>query len=122
MAKLTQKKLDCLIRKWQKILKLLDWTIKSNVLRGHEMNGNEGLCAVTFSRRMAFISIEDPNDSSTAKEWGTDPEHVVVHELLHCYFHPFFPEDRDSVEYDLAEQAVDGIAGAFIALDRAKKS
>ena len=118
---ITQDQIDEWIKKWQPLLRLADWNIKTKLYRAHQMSIDdaEGSCAVTFERRMAFIEIRDPNDSPVVDSWGTpDPEHAIVHELLHCHFHAFIPTNRESLEFKMAEQTIDSLATSFIEIDR----
>lgn len=123
MAKLTQKQLDVWLKRWQPLLKLADWRIIIQLRRHFAMGEDtDGQSAFTLTKRWAHIVICDPDDKHPDSPWSPDPEQVVVHELLHCHFEPFFPEDRESMEYKSAEQAVDALAWAFVELDRARKS
>jgi hypothetical protein len=120
---LTQKQLDRWLKKWQKALLLVDWNIKAEVERSFEMDNDDadGENAVTLVRKISWIRIRDTVDSQYTKTWPPDPERTLVHELLHCHFDPFFPKDRESLEYKMAEQAIDVLATAFIEQDRKGK-
>jgi hypothetical protein len=123
MSQLEQSKVDEWLAKWQPILKLVDWNIKAEVQRGFDMENDhaEGENGVTLVRKSAWITIRDTIDSRYAKTWPPDPERTLVHELIHCHFDPFLPKDRESLEYKMAEQAIDVLATAFIEQDRKGK-
>jgi len=85
------------------------------------MKDASGRINVVAPRKAANIQLSDPDfpkspDVFTDCDW----ENTIVHELIHIHFDPFLPEDSDSLEYEMAEMAIDQLAKAFVALKRGK--
>ena len=108
------------IRKWVSILRLRDWTIRYRYVHPDEIDGSDGRVYVDLKTKTADIKVSDDTSRGPMHFRGRDIEADVVHELMHLHLETFFPADRDSLAYTMAEQATDEIAKAFIALDRRK--
>jgi hypothetical protein len=115
--KLTQAQVDRWVTKWKPILKLADWDIRAIIKPRHDM-GEEGRVLVTSPRKIAFIRVREIDAAPDEFGYLTDAEHSVVHELIHCHLDPISPNDRNSLEALIEEQAIDALASALIALDR----
>lgn len=128
MAKLTQAKLEQWMRRWQKILRLEDWDIKVFLRREYEIsaNGASGCCDYELTKKCGAIQILSPTDYHPRAVHPDDAEVTLVHELIHFHFAPFFvtanDEDEENQISNAMEVAIDTLARALIALDRAKKS
>ena len=117
---ITEADLADLVRKWQPVLGLSDWRVKVSLKRAADLkNGSaEGENATVLARKLAHISIANPDELSVDLSFAPDPEHTIVHELLHCHFAPFMSEKHGSLKHIAQEQAIDLIANALVALDR----
>jgi hypothetical protein len=128
MAKITQKTLDVWLKKWQKILRLEDWDIKVFLQREYAISakGASGCCDYQLTKKSGSIQILDPIDYHPRAVHPDDAEATLVHELIHFHFAPFFVKassdvDEDNYASNAMEVAVDTLARALIALDRAKR-
>ena len=117
-----QAELDGCVVKWQKILRLQDWDIRAKIAattRELGIDPPDAMVNVNHKRRCATILL-NPEPGAHKDIWPVDQEQNVVHELVHIFTEPFWPEDKgeDSCKWMLAEQCVDSLANALIALDR----
>src|SRR5947209_1947282 len=119
----SQRKLDALRRKWQKLLRLQDWRITSNFVNPEflkEITGTElavGACDAHVETKEARISVLGPefwSDEDDPRE--QDVENTVVHELWHCHFAAFAPEDKATELQH--EQTIEVITEVMMKLDR----
>ncbi len=113
-----QKARETFLAEWQKILRLQDWEITVQFVRGHEIDGDQAWISHEENHKRATIRLRDPVDL-ISKDWSEDsPETSLVHELLHLHILPFGrtePRTRDRV---CVEQAIELITGALIGLKR----
>lgn len=101
--------------KWQEILRLQDWDVKTGIFRSRDMTlGGEGECEWNLERKMASIRLMNPIDYPEGAMIPMDMENTLVHELLHLHFAPFFSEDK-SIEQ---EQAINAITDGLVKLSR----
>jgi hypothetical protein len=106
---------------WQKRLRLQDWDViveferQVSLSKPHRCAENEYM----WSLKRSKISLIDPVDAA-APGWfrPIDPELSLVHELLHLHFAPFEEEAGSDKQAD-QELAIEMIAEALVALDRA---
>lgn len=113
---MTPKQLDSLKNKWQKRLKLQDWTI--NVKFNPLLDSNTwGRCNVWQNKYIADIDIAIPPVIDADPE-ADHIELVLVHELLHVIWdlHGIWPKcpDEFSAEYRFYEKCVDKMAKLLI--------
>ncbi len=102
-----------LLRKWTRILRLLDWDIEVEVKRYHEMPHDLGRAHVNRAGKQARIELLDPFDFCLACTWtDRDMEITLVHELLHVHL----PGDLDAGEGTsvMYEAGIDAIAQALV--------
>ncbi len=116
---MTESDLQALCTKWQKRLRLQDWTIAVRVVRKRDLDltDAEGQVQWVLSRREAFIKLMDPIDYSPTAMTPQDLEVSLVHELLHLYFAPFDAE-KGTLEETCQEQAIDALSNALVKLAR----
>lgn len=117
---MTQKQIDKLLKKWQKILLLQDWDILVKFHHFDVMGCNQGFCKPHPDDRSAEIALVHPNDydPSDRAPWPYDIEATLVHELLHIHLHFMFPYEDQGLERELAEGTIASLERAFITLDR----
>ena len=82
---MNQKKLEKLLKIWQKRLRIQDWDIKIKFARQTELGEVTGItadgsCNVASYSKEAWILILDPVDRVDSSD---SIEHILVHELLH---------------------------------------
>jgi hypothetical protein len=113
---------------WQQRLRLQDWEIHVQYVRKTDADGWWGeLSTRHINHRYARVSIVEPG-SFIPEDWPrekTDPEHILVHELLHIYTEGILGEppeghevNRDGVCNHWAEQMADAVAQALVGRDR----
>lgn len=113
------KELEKLVGKWQKILYEESWTIQAFLVPPEAMSeqNRDGESMITLPTETCYIRILNPVYYTGCVN-DMDEEEVLVHEMLHIVFAPFQPENTESLEYTLWEQAVDRLARTLVALDR----
>lgn len=107
---MTQKALEKLVKKWQRVLGLLHWDISVYLVRAIE-GGPEGLCKAQRDYLMASIYIVDPKYHPKPELYRL--EETLVHELLHCHLSAFDFEDN-SLHGAYEEQLVTTLSRAFM--------
>ena len=114
---MAQKKLQYkkLLSFWKKLLRLQDWEIEVKEMIPDAEQEHVGEVAFVLERKYAQISLLSPQATDE------DIEDTLVHELIHIHLAPFWPEE-DAQKVVLAEQAVDSLARAFVALRRIQKN
>lgn len=104
--------LDRLLRKWQKRLKLQDWTIEAKYVPPEAMANQPaplGECQMDYAQKEAVIRILDPKHNKDAVLPGhRNTELTFVHEMLHCHL------NSQSVKPVHLEHAVEALAKAFM--------
>jgi len=112
---LSEEELQALLVEWQERLRLQDWRLTVQFARYHELGeGKAGNIEWNIERRGARIKVLAEADVAP-DGLIVNPEHVLVHELLHilwCHY------DADGVENTLFEQALNTTADALVALKR----
>lgn len=102
---------------WQDRLRLRDWHITAKHVHAMDLEGSLGETSHYFASRSARIRIvpqDQWTDDRTARFDGEDEESAIVHELLHCVFSGFRPDDWNSEQGELQHQAINAIAAALI--------
>lgn len=109
---------------WQKRLRLQDWEIYVEYVRKDAADGWWGELTVRHNlHRYARVRVVEPG-SFLPPDWPrekTDPEYILVHELLHIYTEGILGEppegqqvNRDGVCNHWAEQMADAVAQALV--------
>lgn len=101
-----------LMRKWQKILRLQDWTIRIDYATPGDMHEEAAIGQVHWSllTRTATVKIVPEAMWSELARTSCTTEGVVVHELLHVVLAPTDIPDERKREH---EQAVNALEEAF---------
>lgn len=114
-----QSKLEALLAKWQKILRLSDWDIEAVFAPYHKiMEGCMAQITPNHFHKRAEIRIMCEADFENAGFLTAvfDPERSIVHELLHIHLATANPKRKeDSLE---EEQTVNTLTKALLYLDR----
>jgi len=105
--------------KWQRILRLQDWNVRTSIVRERDMrtSGGNAEISVNIQHRLADLRLLDPIDFNPNDHNPQDMEQHLVHELLHIHLWPF-TEELNGPLADAEEQAINMIAGALIRLHR----
>jgi hypothetical protein len=113
---LTQEELESRCTYWQKVLRLQDWDVHVRIARQCDFNNEEaiGECRATLTKKTALIYVLDPVDFHPASEWPQDMEEILVHELLHLHFDPFWSWKHRTTQ----EQAIQCIATGLVRVHR----
>jgi hypothetical protein len=102
---MTNKQLEALCRLWQGRLRLLDWDIRAEFKRFHEMQANAGMNEINEQHKTSTISILAECDSEYLNDGLADfsVEHTLVHELVHLHCLEFEPEQnsRAHIHFEL---------------------
>jgi len=120
---MTQKKLEQLVRKWQKILRLQDWEIEVKQV-GHNDFLEDGRCAqleASANQKEGTIKILKPDQYRAWNDKPQDIEQDVVHEQAHVYLFAIERYARAGEEEALKvaiENAANIFSAALIMLDR----
>ena len=85
-------------------------------------SGTMGHFIPSVEKKLAFISILDPIDYPQDCFFSQDVEQTVIHELLYAHWEVYMPKHKNVAAYIAAEQAIDALSCAFIALDRSRNN
>ncbi len=115
-----QEYLAYLVAKWAPRFGLDDWSIRTEIVRFHEMKGGAVLASVqpNFIKRTAIINVQDPRDWDDPIIRPFDLEEYIVHELVHVVesrYEEFLP---DSVPESVYEEVVEQMTRALLRTDR----
>jgi hypothetical protein len=116
MAAASKPDLPALLVEWQRRLRLQDWRIDLRVEPVWTLGDSMGRVEPSPHYQTAIIRIRDPQHVDPNMSWVVrDPEHTLVHELLHL----LIPE-RDDVEGEdvQMECAINHLAEALVTLRR----
>lgn len=113
---MNEDELKALCKKWQQILRLQDWDVEVCFVRQFEIEDADARCFPKLTRKEAKIKILNPIDFTGERLEGAgtprDIESLLIHELLHLHFDPFWCEEK---ELEM-EQAIHSLAKAFVAV------
>ena len=93
-----------LLARWQPILRLQDWRVKIRWADHHEIKAQANIIA-NVPLKSAVIRV-NPNRHPARDDAKDHLEAAIIHELLHLHWEAIWKWDEDSVEWDMAEQAI----------------
>ncbi len=108
---------------WQKRLNLQQWNISVIMARSSDLKPKTlGNIHWDLDKKTAVIRVLDPADYRLPfRDMLADMEFTVVHELIHLGLAPVLSDlPRSEANRREEEHAVNGMADAFLKLDRAK--
>ena len=121
---MTQKKLEQLVRKWQRILRLRDWDIEI-ISVDHDGFTREGSCIaeieLSSNQKEAIMKVIKPDHYSIWNNKKYDVEESVIHELLHIYLggiEKYARGEEETALHIATENAANLISEALVKLDR----
>lgn len=114
LAEVTKKRVLRLVEEWKVRLGLGGWETIVSFKAKEEIPDKMAEACITGDRRVARIYIRWPHKNNEGED--DNIEQCVVHELVHCWFDPFFPTNpiRNKARVRLVENAVDAIATALV--------
>lgn len=125
---MTQRELERLCKKWQRILRLEDWKVRPVLAAGVN---DFGSCLADSNHRQAIIYVRDQtmspmgtldDDVPAYVHFPADEELTLVHELIHLHTESFAPSEKDGEDEDPRSSAhefcVNAIADALVTLER----
>ena len=118
-----QDELQALCHEWQGVLRLQDWDFYVKVKRQRDFSRDtsEGEFYPTLSKKEAAIYLLDQVDYPPDCLYSQDEERILVHELIHAHFAPFWDDAVEEHRVHM-EQAIEAIAKALVSLKRGKMS
>jgi hypothetical protein len=97
-----------LVLQWQEILRLQDWDIEVEIIKGWESPGNYAtICGQSLQKR-ATLKLVDPNDWHPEDATPKEVAATIVHELLHLHFRQAgydYEEDKEEPVVHALEKA-----------------
>lgn len=101
-----------LVAIWQQRLRLQDWDLDVNYVRGYDMSDrlSYGEIDVFQEKKFAKIDLLTAGDAFPGGYHGYDLERTLVHELLHIHLAPL----RDDSKMVFEEQAIHAISVALV--------
>ena len=119
---MTQKKLEEIVRKWQKIICLQDWEIKIRHTHHSDLAvGRSADVQMNLEEREALVRILEPGHYYHWLNKEQDVESDIVHELIHIPFQAVetYARRKEEKAIEVAvENGVNQIRTALIMLDR----
>lgn len=107
---------------WQHELRIGDWDIKPELVRGYDLGDKLASANIHLDGNRATVKLvewRDIPDGERTDAAFTDMEHSLVHELLHVMFAPFEGKvPGESLEHEFLEQSINKLAYALVKLKR----
>lgn len=113
--------LDALVNKWQALLRLRDWNVQAKYVHRADMVNVDALgeCDPDSHAKHAAIRILYPDEQPDELAYmGGEPERVLIHELIHLHFDPFWPR-KHNADVRAYEQAINMLSDALYGLSQA---
>lgn len=114
--------LQDLCKVWQERLRLQNWRIDVRFAGSSEMHGDaQGSCTVFSENHMAVIRLLKPEGYDATNSFieafpdDTDPERILIHELLHIPFDRIIDVDAEGFMLIAQEQAINQVTDALFA-------
>ena len=112
----TDADVQAICRVWQERLRLQDWDIHCQLVRGFRLTEAVAEVETSDPKRTAWIRVMNPADYHPDFLLPYDPERSVVHELLHILLRPIAQEAETLAE----EQLVHQLSGTLVSLYRSR--
>lgn len=114
----TEDNLAAEVKRWQKLLRLVDWKVDAKFVHQSDIAHTECATVSIFGcAKDAEIKIVWPNEFPEQWEDSRDWQHSLIHELIEVHCDRFKPEKGAPADMD-AEVAINLIASALLELDR----
>lgn len=116
-----RKKLEALLREWQKVLGLQDWDVEIFFVPTESIDKEAGIVEYYPPLKKAYIKISDPKTLVEDEIFPFGLEHTIVHELLHLHAEPFDTFEEGTHEYKALEVMINKTAKALVQMKEEKK-
>ena len=116
LLNLTDADVQAICREWQARLRLMDWDIHCEIVRGFRLTDAVAEVESLDTKRTAWVRVMHPADYNPSWQLPQDPERSIVHELLHLVVSPLAPGEESLAE----EQVVHALSGTLVNLHRAR--
>jgi hypothetical protein len=117
----TEECLKGLCERWQKILRLRDWRIYTEICRARDMPENvQGHNKIDLLKKKSVIAIIDEVDVHPGSAWPHDPEKTLVHELIHLHFES--GETLSGARFIAVEQGVEILSEVLVDMMRREEA
>lgn len=107
---------------WQHELRIGDWDIKPELVRGYDLGDKLANVDIHLEGNRATLKLVEWGDITPdvkADEGFADMEQSLVHELLHVMFKPFEDSIKDdTLEHEFLEQSINKLSYALVKLKR----
>jgi hypothetical protein len=114
---ISEQELISMCQKWQKILRLQDWVIYTEICRARDIpDGVAGHNKIDLLKKKSVIAILDEADHDPNAAWPCDPEKTLVHELLHLHFET--NQELSNGQYIALEQGIDILSNVLVEMNR----
>lgn len=115
---MTEKELNKMARKYQKVLGLQDWDVVVMLNDFRNMDGNVGRVEWFIDHKRAVIEIADDKTLPPDLTFPYDQEETIVHELLHLHSAPFDTFEKESHENNALEVMINKLSSVIVKLKR----
>ncbi len=112
-TELTQQQAESWLEEWQPILRLCDWNISVQVVRGREVDNDHGQCWLSRQEKVARIKLKMPGDHDETQSTPYNAEHTLIHELIELHF-DVFKTEKKGFKHNAQELAINMLADALL--------
>ena len=116
LLSLTDADVQAICRIWQARLRLQDWDIHCQLVRGFRLTEAVAEVESLETKRVAWVRVMNPLDFQPDSLLPQDVERSIVHELLHLVLSPLAPEEATLAE----EQIVNALSATLVSLWRSR--
>jgi hypothetical protein len=116
LLSLTDADVQAICRIWQARLRLQDWDIHCQLVRGFRLTEAVAEVESLETKRVAWIRVMNPLDFQPDSLLPQDVERSIVHELLHLVLSPLAPGEATLAE----EQIVNTLSATLVSLWRSR--
>ena len=115
---MTKRAASALVEEWAHRLGLGGWEVIVRFVSRTKAPLDMAQATITGDRRVCRIDLRWPHRNNNGE--SDDLEQTIVHELVHCWFDPWFPTNpaKQKARVRLVENAVDAIAVALVEAKR----
>ena len=111
----TDADVQAICRIWQARLRLQDWDIHCQLVRGFRLTEAVAEVESLETKRVAWVRVMNPWDFPPDSLLPQDPERSIVHELLHLILSPLAPGEEATLA---EEQIVNALSATLVSLWR----
>ena len=119
---MTERQLQKLCQRWQKVLRLQDWTITIRFAERRDFRSQTsiGETNIDFNNKIARVKILNAEDMKYEYPNGTQPvAAIVIHELVHLHVETPLDIPEHGLARTILEQGIEALALAYYGLAEA---